>query len=375
MSKYGLIYIVSNSEQKKNLFKIGKTSRSIEERIKELNSATGTLGKFKPHATFLVKDIDEMETYIHKKLSKIRYQKNREFFELNYTELLLNVEELISTECLKKEIITAPDNKISKKIKQEKIQLEKEFLSADLDIDNLLKDSIDSHKSNIENDEKKEKLLRKTHDKFVKYQLKIFDKNLNKLVKSLSKHNFIQFYITDKPLSRNWVVRCLVVITPNDDTEKFESIKHHSKFYNPFESDYGVFQIEFDYRHGSALCLEVRTHHVLKDTYSVGSGENIFNIGKFFKFIVLDMAKMIINYNKIFKDNDSFKINLRKDSLIRNSFGDYRSPFEANPDLNWEAEDEDDCRFKENDCNYEHALSVFRKYADYSPSKNLLQKK
>ena len=152
MSKYGLIYIVSNSEQKKNLFKIGKTSRSIEERIKELNSATGTLGKFKPHATFLVKDIDEMETYIHKKLSKIRYQKNREFFELNYTELLLNVEELISTECLKKEIITAPDNKISKKIKQEKIQLEKEFLSADLDIDNLLKDSIDSHKSNIENE-------------------------------------------------------------------------------------------------------------------------------------------------------------------------------------------------------------------------------
>ncbi len=85
--------------------------------------------------------------------------------------------------------------------------------------------------------------------------------------------------------------------------------------------------------------------------------------------------RFLINYNKIFKDNDSFKINLRKDSLIRNSFGDYRSPFEANPDLNWEAEDEDDCRFKENDCNYEHALSVFRKYADYSPSKNLLQKK
>ena len=38
MSKYGLIYIVSNSEQKKNLFKIGKTSRSIEERIKELKN-------------------------------------------------------------------------------------------------------------------------------------------------------------------------------------------------------------------------------------------------------------------------------------------------------------------------------------------------
>ena len=75
MSKYGLIYIVSNSEQKKNLFKIGKTSRTIEERIKELNSATGTLGKFKPHATFLVEDIDNIEKKLHSKLSDLRYQK------------------------------------------------------------------------------------------------------------------------------------------------------------------------------------------------------------------------------------------------------------------------------------------------------------
>ena len=100
MSKYGLIYIVSNSEQKKNLFKIGKTSRTIESRIKELNSATGTLGKFKAHATFLVADIDEVEIYIHNKLSKIRYQKNREFFESNYTELLLKVDGLIGNDCL-----------------------------------------------------------------------------------------------------------------------------------------------------------------------------------------------------------------------------------------------------------------------------------
>ena len=116
MSKYGLVYIVSNSEQNKDLYKIGKTSRTIDERIKELNSATGTLGKFQAHATFLVEDIDFSEKDIHKKLSKLRYQSNREFFKCNYTELLVKVRDLIAEDCLKENLITQPDKKILKKV-------------------------------------------------------------------------------------------------------------------------------------------------------------------------------------------------------------------------------------------------------------------
>ena len=365
MSKYGLIYIVSNSEQKKNLFKIGKTSRSIEERIKELNSATGTLGKFVPHATFLVKDIDEMEKYIHKKLSKIRYQKNREFFEANYTELLLKVEQLISAECLKRDVITIPDKKIVKKLNEKKIQLEKEFLTDDIDMDNLLEDSINENKSILENKEKDKKEEIKTNEKFVNYQLQTFNKNLNKLIKSLSKHKYIQFYITDKPPGYEHILRCLVVIGPDDEKENFESIKHHSKFFTPFKSDIAAFKIEFIYYRGGIRIGKLTPHYRIGDTYnSTHNLGEIFNLGKFFKFLILDMGKLISNYKLIYQDSDDYKINHRKKYIVDNSLGDFDEPYEGDDDLGLEPEDEDKSRFSFDDCDYSHALDMFKKHGE-----------
>lgn len=362
MSKYGLIYIVSNSEQKKNLFKIGKTSRTIAERIKELNSATGTLGKFKPHATFLVDDIDYMEKYIHKKLSTTRYQKNREFFEMDYAELLMKVEELIDENCIKKEILTKPDTKQVKKLEKKKLKKEKEFIESDFDLDLLLEDELISSQKEKDEQIKKETEDKKILKKFANFQEENFVKNIKKLIGSLKKYDFINFYISTENLSEkyksneygNYITVLIVISPPNDQKAINKSKKHHEKQLNyfdkkknwmgrsPNQSDIDAAFIELNW--GRVMFNKARVHYKYKYYENSGnwSDNNIVNLDKFFKQLVKDFAKLIIESKK----------------------EKFRSPFYSwnyyTPSLRDEEED-DDYIFKYIDCDFDKALQIYKK--------------
>ena len=61
----GFIYIVRNPSHETDVYKVGKTSRAIDERLKELDSETSNIGKFDLIKSFLVSDIDKAEAECH----------------------------------------------------------------------------------------------------------------------------------------------------------------------------------------------------------------------------------------------------------------------------------------------------------------------
>jgi DNA-directed RNA polymerase subunit RPC12/RpoP len=76
----GYIYILSNPEMP-GLFKIGQTTRSVVDRVAELNAATGVPRPFVIEAWFESTDPLSHEAEIHKLLSANRLP-NREFFRI-----------------------------------------------------------------------------------------------------------------------------------------------------------------------------------------------------------------------------------------------------------------------------------------------------
>jgi len=82
----GYLYILSNPKMG-GLLKIGFSARPVEERIAELNSATGLPAPFVLEAFFLSVNPQADERQIHAKLSERRIP-GKEFFELPITEAL-----------------------------------------------------------------------------------------------------------------------------------------------------------------------------------------------------------------------------------------------------------------------------------------------
>jgi hypothetical protein len=94
--RFGAIYIAHNPRDGATIFKVGKTERAVDERMKELTAATSTLGTYTARAFFVVSDIDTAESACHHRLERYRVQNNREFFELPFSRLLQMVQEEIA---------------------------------------------------------------------------------------------------------------------------------------------------------------------------------------------------------------------------------------------------------------------------------------
>jgi len=75
----GFVYVLSN-ELIPGLVKIGCTSRNVQSRIAELNSATGVPVPFRLEAFFASLDPFHDEAQIHRELDSCRVGKDREFF-------------------------------------------------------------------------------------------------------------------------------------------------------------------------------------------------------------------------------------------------------------------------------------------------------
>ncbi len=82
----GYIYILSNPGMK-GLLKIGFSTRPVQERVAELNAATGVPMPFKIEAFFTSDDPEAHEERIHALLAQNRI-KGKEFFEVSLPKAL-----------------------------------------------------------------------------------------------------------------------------------------------------------------------------------------------------------------------------------------------------------------------------------------------
>ena len=81
MPTFGAIYIAKNSRDGDDVYKVGMTQRSIEERMRELTSETSNLGEYEEIGCVIVNDVSEAEKECHSRLRHYRIQANREFFK------------------------------------------------------------------------------------------------------------------------------------------------------------------------------------------------------------------------------------------------------------------------------------------------------
>ena len=78
----GWIYILSTREQPRVL-KIGRTDRSVVQRVTEINAATGVLVPWAARRVYRFRNAGDAEAEIHRRLSAYRLRADREFFELS----------------------------------------------------------------------------------------------------------------------------------------------------------------------------------------------------------------------------------------------------------------------------------------------------
>lgn len=78
----GYIYVLSN-ESMPGVYKIGCTTKTVEERIKQLSSPTGVPIAFKEEFSLFVYDVNGCEKILHQKLGQYRVNGNREFFKVD----------------------------------------------------------------------------------------------------------------------------------------------------------------------------------------------------------------------------------------------------------------------------------------------------
>lgn len=81
----GYIYILSRREEP-NILKIGMTTRDVELRLKEINSATGVLYPYSVRCVFKVGNPKEAERRVFEELSEFRIRKDREFFNMEFKQ-------------------------------------------------------------------------------------------------------------------------------------------------------------------------------------------------------------------------------------------------------------------------------------------------
>ncbi len=76
----GWIYVLSTREDP-SLLKVGMTVRSVEERVKEINAATGVAIPFGVRRCWRVSDPRAAERLAHQTLQEFRVRNDREFFD------------------------------------------------------------------------------------------------------------------------------------------------------------------------------------------------------------------------------------------------------------------------------------------------------
>lgn len=89
------LYILSRREEK-DVLKIGMTTRNVQKRVYEINSATGVLYPLSARKVFKVKDSKLVEKAVHNILSEYRMRADREFFKIEYAKACSIIDEYLT---------------------------------------------------------------------------------------------------------------------------------------------------------------------------------------------------------------------------------------------------------------------------------------
>jgi cold shock CspA family protein len=87
----GWIYILSTREQPE-ILKIGRTDRSVVDRVRQINSATGVLVPWAARRIYRVRNSQEAEAEIHRRLADYRIRTDREFFAMPIEHAVENID-------------------------------------------------------------------------------------------------------------------------------------------------------------------------------------------------------------------------------------------------------------------------------------------
>jgi ribosomal protein S27E len=90
----GYLYILSNPSMP-NLLKIGFTTRTVDERVAELNASTGVPDKFIVEAYFCSSTPENDERFLHAELNDYRKNENREFFQIPIFDAIGKIENIL----------------------------------------------------------------------------------------------------------------------------------------------------------------------------------------------------------------------------------------------------------------------------------------
>jgi len=89
------IYVLENNSMP-GLIKIGRTDRSVSERVSELSSHTGVPTEFNVARQFAVANSLDWEKKIHERFSDYRIAGNREFFKIEAEDAIAIIEEMLA---------------------------------------------------------------------------------------------------------------------------------------------------------------------------------------------------------------------------------------------------------------------------------------
>ena len=95
-TKPGIIYVMRNASHEKDIFKIGLTTRTSEERSNELTRSTSSPDSFLIVQDWEVSDCVKAEKLIHEYLEKYRVNPRREFFKAPYKEIVKIIDRVIT---------------------------------------------------------------------------------------------------------------------------------------------------------------------------------------------------------------------------------------------------------------------------------------
>ncbi|WP_454598620.1 GIY-YIG nuclease family protein [Qipengyuania sp. SM2507] len=95
-SDIGTVYVLRNAQHPRNTFKIGFTTKEAEDRAGQLSGTSGQPDGFAVVQDWLVYNPRAIEFEVHKRLSRFRVNKRREFFQVDYREIRSCIEEVLT---------------------------------------------------------------------------------------------------------------------------------------------------------------------------------------------------------------------------------------------------------------------------------------
>ncbi|MFG1755462.1 GIY-YIG nuclease family protein [Streptosporangium sandarakinum] len=92
----GFLYILSTRD-KPTFLKIGYADRDVRTRVREINSATGVIVPYGAREIWIFPRARNVEANVHALLTEFRVRKDREFFEVKFSDAAKVIDEYLAT--------------------------------------------------------------------------------------------------------------------------------------------------------------------------------------------------------------------------------------------------------------------------------------